>query len=98
MRGYKDHRVLAVKDFQEKDYEVVVKRPMFCPRKGHDKKELKFFCKICPDKSCQNCVILDHAGHKVSLIQEEAEAQKIQIAGVIPTPKDNLKTKMNMVT
>ena len=71
IRSYKDHRVLAVKDFQEKDYEVVVKRPVFCSRKGHEKEELKFFCKTCPENSvCQTCVILDHAGHKVPYIQE----------------------------
>ena len=99
IRSYKDHRVLAVKDFQEKDYEVVVKRPVFCSRKGHEKEELKFFCKICPENSvCQTCVILDHAGHKVILIHEEAEAQKIEIAGLIQTPRDNLYAKVKMVT
>ena len=99
IRSYKDHRVLAVKDFQEKDYEVVVKRPVFCSRKGHEKEELKFFCKICPENSvCQTCVILDHAGHKVTLIHEEAEAQKIEIAGLIQTPRDNLHAKVKMVT
>ena len=99
MRDYKDHRVLAVKDFQEKDYEIVVKRPVFCSRKGHEKEELKFFCKICPEKSvCQTCVTLNHAGHKVTLIHEEAEAQKIELAGLIQTPRDNLHAKMNMVT
>ena len=98
-RGYKDHRVLAVKDFQEKDYEVVVKRPVFCARKGHEKEELKFFCKICPENSvCQNCVTLDHAGHKVTLIREEAEAQKIELAGLTETPKTTLKAKMKLVT
>ena len=99
IRSYKDHRVLAVKDFQEKDYEVVVKRPVFCSRKGHEKEELKFFCKICPENSvCQTCVILDHAGHKVTLIHEEAEAQKIELAGLIQTPRDNLYAKVKMVT
>ena len=99
IRSYKDHRVLAVKDFQEKDYEVVVKRPVFCSRKGHEKEELKFFCKICPENSvCQTCVILDHAGHKVTLIQEEAEAQKIELAGLIQTPRDNLHAKVKMVS
>ena len=99
IRSYKDHRVLAVKDFQEKDYEVVVKRPVFCSRKGHEKEELKFFCKICRENSvCQTCVILDHAGHKVTLIQEEVEAQKIEIAGLIQTPRDNLHAKVTMVT
>ena len=99
IRSYKDHRVLAVKDFQEKDYEVVVKRPVFCSRKEHEKEELKFFCKICPENSvCQTCVILDHAGHKVTLIHEEAEAQKIELAGLIQTPRDNLYAKVKMVT
>ena len=99
IRSYKDHRVLAVKDFQEKDYEVVVNRPVFCSRKGHEKEELKFFCKICPENSvCQTCVILDHAGHKVTLIHEEAEAQKIELAGLIQTPRDNLYAKVKMVS
>ena len=99
IRSYKDHRVLALKDFQEKDYEVVVKRPVFCSRKGHEKEEVKFFCKICPENSvCQTCVTLDHAGHKVILIHEEAEAQKIEIAGLIQTPRDNLHAKVKMVT
>ncbi|XP_068715158.1 E3 ubiquitin-protein ligase TRIM71-like [Montipora foliosa] len=99
IRSYKDHRVLAVKDFQEKDYEVVVKRPVFCSRKGHEKEELKFFCKICPENSvCQTCVILDHAGHKVTLIHEEAEAQKIELEGLIQTPRENLYAKVKMVT
>ncbi|XP_068713785.1 E3 ubiquitin-protein ligase TRIM71-like [Montipora foliosa] len=99
IRSYKDHRVLAVKDFHEKDYEVVVKRPVFCSRKGHEKEELKFFCKICSENSvCQTCVILHHAGHKVTLIHEEAEARKIEIAGLIQTPRDNLYAKVKMVT
>ena len=99
IRSYKDHRVLAVKDFQEKDYEVILKRPVFCSRKGHEKEELKFFCKICPENSvCQTCVTLDHAGHKVTLIHEEAEAQKIELAGLIQTPRDILHAKMKMVT
>ena len=99
IRSYKDHRVLAVKDFQEKDYEVVVKRPVFCSRKGHEKEELKFFCKICPENSvCQTCVTLDHAGHKVILIHEEAEAQKMELAGLIQTPRDNLHAKVKMVS
>ena len=99
MRGYKEHRVLDVKDFQEKDYEVVVKRPVFCSRKGHEKEEVKFFCKICPENSvCQTCVTLDHAGHKVTLIQEEVESQKIELAGLTETPKKTLKAKMKLVT
>ena len=38
----KDHRVLAVKEFQAKDYEDVLKRPVFCQRQGHQKKQINF--------------------------------------------------------
>ena len=30
MRDKKEHRVLAVKEFYDKDYEDVLKRPVFC--------------------------------------------------------------------
>ena len=38
MRDNEDHRVLAVKEFQDKDYEDVFKRPAFCSRQGHKTK------------------------------------------------------------
>ena len=41
MRTNKDHRVLALKDFQDKDYEDVLKRPVFCPKHGHTEEELR---------------------------------------------------------
>ena len=37
----KDHRVLAIKEFQDQDYEDLLKRPVFCPSQGHQKEELK---------------------------------------------------------
>ena len=80
MRSHKHHRVLAVKDFQDKDYEDVLKRPAFCPRKEHQTEELKFFCKTCETAVCQTCVTLEHGGHNLKLINEEAENQKIEMA------------------
>ncbi|CAH3128282.1 unnamed protein product, partial [Porites lobata] len=32
MRDEKEHRILAVKEFQDKDYEDVLKRPLFCSK------------------------------------------------------------------
>ena len=52
MRSNKDHRVLALKDFQDKDYEDVLKRPAFCRKQEHTKEELKFFCKNCETAVC----------------------------------------------
>ncbi|XP_068689026.1 tripartite motif-containing protein 2-like [Montipora foliosa] len=94
----KDHRVRAVKDFQGNDYKELLQRPVFCSKEGHEKEELKFFCKNCEETVCQTCVILDHSGHKVKLTKEEAEAQMIDIAPLVQRQNDNLKEKMNIVT
>ena len=47
LRANREHRVLALKDFQEKDFEVVLKRPAFCQKELHENEVLKFYCKMC---------------------------------------------------
>ena len=98
MRNNKDHRVLAVKEFQDKDYEDVLKRPVFCSKQGHQKKELEYVCKECETAVCQACVTLDHGGHTLKLIEEEAEAQKIEMRALIQEQRKNLQAYMNLVT
>ena len=98
MRDKKEHRVLALKQFQDRDYEDVLKRPVFCSKEGHQKEELKYFCKECETALCQTCVILDHGGHVLKLIEEEAETKRLEIKSVIETQRQNLKAKMNIVS
>ena len=98
MRDKKEHRVLAVKEFQDRDYEDVLKRPVFCSRQGHQKEELKLFCKECETAVCQTCVLLDHKVHKLTLIEEEAANQTLEIKTVIETQRHNLNEKLNVVT
>ena len=97
-RSNKDHRVLALKDFQDKDYEDVMKRSAFCPKEDHNKKELEFFCKNCETPACQTCVTLDHGGHNMKLIKVEAERQKIQMKSLIENQRRNLQAKMNTIS
>ena len=97
-RSNKDHRVLALKDFQDKDYEDVMKRPVFCSKEDHNNKELEFFCKNCETPACQTCVTLDHGGHNMKLIKEEAERQKIQMKSLIENQRRNLQAKMNAIS
>ena len=52
IRANKDHRVLAIKDFQDQDIENVLKRPVFCQIEHHESEELKFFCKNCENTIC----------------------------------------------
>ena len=97
MRDKKEHRILAVKEFQDKDYEDVLKRPVFWSRQGHQKKKLKLFCKECETAVCQTCVMLDHNGHKLTLIEEEAESRRLEIKTVIQTQRQNLDKKIKEV-
>ena len=98
MRGNKDHRVLALKDFQDKDYEDVLKRPVFCAKQRHEKEELKYFCKNCKTAVCQTCVLMDHTGHALEHIEDEAERQKIEMKSMIETQRCNLQAKLTAVS
>ena len=97
MRDNRDHRVLALKDFQDKDYEDVLKRPAFCSKQEHTKEELKFFCKNCETAVCQTCVLLEHGGHTLNLIKEEAERQRGEMISLIEIRTRDLQAKLNMV-
>ncbi|XP_020603836.1 E3 ubiquitin-protein ligase TRIM71-like [Orbicella faveolata] len=98
IRSNKDHRVLAVKEFQDKDYEDVLKRPVLCTKQRHQKEELKYFCKDCEAAVCQTCVTLEHTGHVLEHIEEAAERQKIQMRSVIETQRKKLQAKTNAVS
>ena len=97
MRNNKDHRVLAVKEFQDKDYEYVLKRPVFCSIQGHQEEELKYVCRECETAVCQTCVTLDHGGHTLKLIEEKAKAQKIEMTELIQEQRQNLQEEMNLI-
>ena len=97
MRDKKEHRVLALKEFQSKDYEDVLKRPVFCSKQGHQKEELKFYCKECETVLCQTCFALDHGGHVLKLIEEEAESQKLEMNTVFQTKREGLNANLNLL-
>ena len=93
MRSNKDHRVLNLKEFQDKDYEDVLKRPVFCAKQRHEKEELTLFCKNCEMAVCQLCAFLDHVGHALEHIEDEAERQKIEMKTMIERQRRNLQAK-----
>ncbi|XP_022810427.1 E3 ubiquitin-protein ligase TRIM71-like [Stylophora pistillata] len=95
IQGNKDHRVVALEDFQEKDYEDVIKRPLYCSKQRHEKEELKYFCKNCETAACQSCVLIDHAGHAITHLEEEAEKQKLEMKSLIETQRRDLQAKIN---
>ena len=97
MRDKKEHRVLAVKEFQDKDYEDVLKRPVFCSKERHQKEELKYYCKECETALCQTCVTLNHGGHDLRLIKEEAENKTLEIKSLLQPQREGLDAKLNVI-
>ena len=98
LRRNREHRVLAIKDFQDKDFEDVLKQPVFCSREDHQEEELKYYCQECETTLCQTCFALDHGGHALKLIKQVAETQKLEIKTVIEMHRKKLEAKMKEVT
>jgi len=90
--------VLAIKDFQDQDIEEVLKRPAFCRKPGHEKKELEFLCKICEVPICNSCALTDHEGHAKMLLEEAANERKLQVKSAIESQKEKVKMKKNEIT
>ena len=101
IRSNRGHRVLAIKEFQDKDYEDVLKRPVFCQKQLHREKKLEFFCKECETALCQTCITLSHAshaGHTLVLIEEEAENLKPEVKILIETQRHQLQAKKTLIS
>ena len=97
IRANKEHKTLALKDFQDQDIEAVLKRPSFCPKKRHEKEELKIFCKDCKVPICNTCVVTLHDGHNKMLLEEATEARKTRIKSMIKSLKDKALEKRKEV-
>ena len=98
LRANKEHRVLALKDFEDQDIEDVLKRPAFCSRQGHEKKELEFFCKKCQETVCSSCVVTAHDGHVKVLLGEAANEKKLQVMSAIEFRKAKVQKMRNKIS
>ena len=76
----------------------MLKRPVFCAKQRHEKEELKYFCTNCKMAVCQTCVLMDHPGHALEHIEDEAERQKIEMKSMIETQRRNLQAKLTAVS
>ena len=95
IKANKEHHALALKDFQDQDFENILKQPAFCGEAGHEKKELEFFCKRCEVAICYSCVATLHDGHPKILLNEAANKRKMQVKSAIETQKQKVVKKRN---
>ena len=93
----KKHRALALKDFQDQDFENILKRPAFCQKKHHEKEDLKFFCKVCKVAICNACALTDHEGHAKMILETAAKEKKVQLESGINSLKQKAQEKRNEV-
>jgi len=87
LRENKEHRVVALKDFQEKDFQDVLKRPAFCPKELHERGVFKFYCIECEVPACQTCVTLEHYRHDVEHLELASRAVKDSLATQLDATK-----------
>ena len=97
MRENKDHKTLALKDFQDQDIKAVLERPAFCQKKHHENKELELFCKDCNVAVCSTCAMTLHEGHGKMPLQEATDERKTQISSMIKSLKDKVLEKQKEV-
>ena len=69
-----------------------------CSKEGHQKEQLKYYCKECETALCQTCVTLNHGGHVLKLIEEEAKNKALEIKSILQTQREGLDAKVNVIT
>ena len=97
MKANKDHYALALEDFQDQDFENILKRPEFCAMPGHEKKEMEFFCKICKIAICNACALTDHDGHGKILLEQAANERKLRVKSAIESQRKRAQIKRSKI-
>ena len=90
IKANKEHYALALKDFQDRDSENILKRPVYCEREGHEKEVLRFFCKNCEVAICYSCVTTLHDDHAKILLDEAANERKLLVNSAIDSQKQKV--------
>ena len=98
MKANKDHYALALEDFQDHDFENILKRPTFCAIPGHEKKEIEFFCNICDVAICNAWALTNHDGHEKILLEQAANERKLRVKSAIESQRKSAQTKRSKIT
>ena len=98
IRANKEHRVLAINDFQDQDIEDVLKRPAFCQIKRHENEALKFFCKKCKVAICNACALTEHEGHTKVLLEDGANEHRLRMESLIKSLDEKAEEKRNEIS
>ena len=98
IKANRDHYALALENFQDHDFENILKRPTFCAIPGHEKKEIEFFCNICDVAICNACALTNHDGHEKILLEQAANERKLRVKSAIESQRKRAQTKRSKIT
>ena len=98
IKANKDHYALALENFQDHDFENILKRPTFCAIPGHEKKEIEFFCNICEVAICNACALTNHDRHGKILLEQAANERKLRVKSAIESQRKRAQTKRSKIT
>ena len=98
IKANKDHYALALENFQDHDFENILKRSTFCAIPGHEKKEIEFFCNICEVAICNACALTNHDGHGKILLEQAANERKLRVKSAIESQRKRAQTKRSKIT
>ena len=93
IKANEEHHALALKDFKDQDFEIILKQPAFCGVPGHGKKELEFFCRSCEVAICYSCIAILHEGHPDMPLGEAANERKLHVKAAIESQKERVIQK-----
>lgn len=75
-----------------------MKRPAFCRKPGHEKKELEFFCEECENAICSSCGVTVHDGHAKTSLEEAANERTLHVKLKIESRKQNIEEKRSKLS
>ena len=77
--AFEGHKVSPIKQFQDEDYEALLKRQSFCSQQYHEREVTRFFCVECQSCVCQSCIITGHKNHTVEPLDKAADDEKAKV-------------------
>ena len=90
--AFKGHKVTPVKQFQDKDYEAMLKRQSFCSQQYHEREPTRFYCTECKMCVCQICINTTHKPHGVEPIEKAADNAKGEILTLAEMMEERITT------
>ena len=90
--AFQGHKVTPVKQFQDKDYEAMLKRQSFCSQQYHEREPTRFYCTECEMCVCQICINTTHKLHGVEPLEKAADNAKSEILTLAETMEERITT------